>query len=299
MATVKKTTLFPAQLAKEMFSKVVGHSSLAKLSASEPIPFNGKDLFVFNFASDVSIVGESAAKPAGDAVVTSVQIRPIKVVYQSRVSDEFMYASEEAQLEYLSSFSDGFIKKIGAALDKMALHGVNPATGSHSDIIGNNYFDYVITSGNTIVLEANSTEIDANIEAAIAKIEDAELAVNGIIMAPEARTKMAQLKKTNGEKRYDDFAFGAYPAQLGNGKLDVNPTVSANSNADRVIVGDFANAFKWGFAKELPMEIIEYGNPDGGTYDLKQANEVLIRSEAYIGWGILDAASFAKVAVAG
>ena len=294
MGTLKKASLFPAELAKQMFSKVVGHSSLAKVSAQEPIPFNGEDVFVFDFASNVSIVGESGAKPAGDATIAPVQIRPVKVIYQSRVSDEFIYASEEKQLEYLSAFSEGFTKKLGAALDVMAMHGVNPATGSASSIIGSNNFDAIISSANTVVLEANSTTIDANIEAAIAKVEDEEINVSGIIMAPAARTKMAQVKE-DGKTAYPDFKFGAVPSNLGGATLDVNPTVSANSNKDRVLVGDFVNAFKWGYAMNLPLEVIEYGDPDGAGHDLKQYNEVLLRSEAYIGWGILDKDAFAKV----
>lgn len=294
MSSLAKSTLFPAQLATEMFSKVVGHSSLAKLSGQEPLPFVGKDVFVFDFASDVSIVGEGAAKPVGDATVTAVQIRPVKVVYQSRVNDEFKYAAEEVKLQYLKEFADGFSKRLGAALDVMALHGVNPATGSSSAVIGNNYFDYVIPDSNKLIVGHDTTAIDTNIEEIIALVEDAEFPVNGILMAPTTRTAMAALTQNSGERKYPDFAFGAYPTDLGGGKLEVNATVSANSNADRVIVGDFQNAFRWGFAKEIPLEMIEYGNPDGGSYDLKQANQVLLRSEAYIGWGILNGTSFAR-----
>lgn len=297
MSSLAKSTLFPAQLATEIFSKVTGHSSLAKLSAAEPIPFNGKDFFTFDFSNKVSIVGEGAAKPAGDAVVTAVPVRPVKVVYQGRVNDEFMYAAEEARIEILRQWAEDMPKQMGYALDVMAMHGVNPATGSASDIIGNNHFDYAIPSANKVVLGHDSTDIGANIEEAIGKVEDAELAVNGIVMAPAARAAMAQLTQNSGERKYPDFAFGAFPTNLGNGKLDVNATVSTNSSKDRVIVGDFANAFKWGFAKNLPIEVIEYGNPDGGTYDLKQANQVLLRTEAYIGWAILNPASFAKVYV--
>lgn len=300
MAAITKSTLFPAELAKEMFSKVTGHSSLAKLSASEPVPFCGKDTFVFDFSNEVSVVGESGQKPAGDATVTSVPMKPVKVVYQSRITDEFLKASEEKQLEYLKSFADGFKKKVGAGLDKMALHGVNPATGSAaSTIIGNNHLDYVISNyssgANIITLEHDSSAIDANIEEALAKVEDAEYAVNGIIMAPAARTKMANLTQNTGERKYPDFAFGAFPTVLGNGALDVNPTVSANSNKARVYVGDFQNAFKWGYADEIPLEIIEYGDPDGAGTDLKNVNQILLRSEVYIGWAFLNAAAFAEV----
>ena len=44
----------------------------------------------------------------------------------------------------------------------------------------------------------------------------------------------------------------------------------------------------------IPLEVIEYGDPDG-LGDLKRTNEVVLRAEAFIGWGILDSASFARV----
>ena len=61
-----------------------------------------------------------------------------------------------------------------------------------------------------------------------------------------------------------------------------------------VVIGDFTNAFRWGYAENIPLEIIEYGDPDGQG-DLKRQNQIELRSEAYIGWGILDARSFVRV----
>ncbi|MBP3891473.1 MAG: hypothetical protein J6D29_04800 [Solobacterium sp.] len=61
------------------------------------------------------------------------------------------------------------------------------------------------------------------------------------------------------------------------------------------IIGDFANAFKWGFAKQLPLEVIEYGDPDNTGRDLKGHNEVYLRTEAYLGHAILVPAAFAAV----
>ena len=46
---------------------------------------------------------------------------------------------------------------------------------------------------------------------------------------------------------------------------------------------------------KIPLEIIKYGDPDGAGRDLKRYNEVCLRAEAYIGWGILDAAAFGIV----
>lgn len=299
MSTVQKSTLFPANLVTDVFNKVAGHSSLAKLSGAKPLSFVGDDIFTFSLDGNVSVVAEGGAKPAGSATVASKQIRPIKVVYQARVSDEFMRASDEKQLDILTQFAEGFAKKVAYGFDVMAMHGNNPATGSASGTVGNNNLDYVVanynTGSNKIALGHDSSAIDTNIEEAIAKVEDAEKVVTGIVMAPATRTAMAALTQNSGERKYPDFAFGGVPSTLGGATLDVNGSVSANSEGARVYVGDFANAFRWGYALNVPLEVIEYGNPDGGSYDLKQANEVLLRTEAFIGWAFLDEAAFAEV----
>lgn len=294
MATVKKASLFPSELATEMFNKVKGHSSIAKLVGQDPIPFNGKDVMTFSMDSDVSIVGESANKPAGGATVAAVQIRPVKVVYQSRISDEFMYASEEAKLDYLTAFAEGFSKKIGEGMDKMMIHGVNPATGSASNIIGNNHIDYIVTNyasgANKVTYTSGTDDADAKLEAAIGKLEGE---ANCAILNPTFRDDIAA-QGSDDKRKYPEFAWGAVPANLGQVALDQNKAVSANSSKDRAIVFN-KDAVKWGFVKEIPLEVIEYGDPDGAGTDLKQANEVLLRSEAYIGWGFLDNSQFAEV----
>lgn len=295
MSALAKGTLFPAQLESEIFNKVKGHSTLAKLSGQEALPFTGKDIFTFNFSSDVAIVGENAEKPAGDATVTAKQIRPIKVVYQMRTSDEFLYASDEYKVNILSAFAEGFAKKLGAGLDKMAMHGINPAsTSARSTIIGTNNFDDTVTT-NVVSYAVADTDIDA----AVAQVEAGEYEVNGIAISPAMRGAIAALKDSHGGRKYPEFAFGMIPASLGAMTLDSNPTVSAQyTNAtytDYAIVGDFQNAFKWGIAKQLPLETIEYGDPDNTGVDLKGSNQICLRSEAYIGWAIMDDAAFSII----
>ena len=290
MSALSMGTLFPKDLVNEMFSKVKGHSSLSKMSAQEAVPFTGKDYFVFSLDNDISIVAENGAKPAGDATISTVTVKPIKVVYQSRVSDEFVYASEERKLQYLKDFADGFAKKVAAGIDKMAIHGIDPKSGNlATGTIGNNYFDYVCAS---TAITYNASTPDANLESAIAVLEANEYEPTGIAIAPTMRQALASMTGAQGAI-YPQFQFGQV-ANLGGITVDSNPTISANSSNDRALVGDFS-AFRWGFAKEIPLEVIEYGNPDGGSYDLKQANQVLLRSEAWIGWGILDANAFCLV----
>ena len=59
---LSKGSLFPEHLAKEIFSKVRGKSSLAKLCGQTPIPFNGIKEFTFTMDSEVDIVAENGAK---------------------------------------------------------------------------------------------------------------------------------------------------------------------------------------------------------------------------------------------
>ena len=207
MAAISMGTNFPPELVKEMMNQVVGHSSLARLSARKPIPFTGEKIFTFSLDKEADIVAENGAKSVGGATLGTVNITPIKLEYSARVSDEFMRADEEYQLNVLEEFAEGAAKKFARALDLAAFHGVNPRT-------------------NTV-------------------------------------SKMPTSVETTSQ---------AY-------------------------VGDFANAFRWGYATEMPVEVIPYGNPDNDTTagDLKGHNQVLLRLEAFIGWGILDPDAFAVV----
>lgn len=292
MATSTKAgTLFPAELVATMFSKVKGHSSLAKLSASEPIPFAGTDTFVFTMDGEASIVGEGANKPAGDATVTPVIIKPVKFVYQHRLTNEFVNLSEEKQLPYLEAFSDGFAKKIARAVDISAFHGVNPFDGAESSIIGNNCFDKAVTQ----TVEFTATAPDDDIDEAVAPIQTADGIITGIAMSPIFGSALGSMKTADSNLPiYPEFRFGANPETFGSIASDINNTVSFGDSLDRAIVGDFANAFRWGYAENIPLEIIEYGDPDG-LGDLKRTNQIVLRAEAYIGWGILDAKSFAII----
>lgn len=287
---LSKGSLFDPQLVKDLVNKVKGHSSLAVLSAMEPVSFNGNKEFTFSMDSEIDIVAENGKKSHGGVSLEPVTIVPIKFEYGARISDEFLYASEEEQLDILKAFNDGFAKKVASGLDIAAFHGVNPRTGEASVVIGENNFDAKATQKVTYT----QATPDANIEAAIALVEGAENDVSGIAIAPAVRTDLSAMTKQNGEKLYPEFAFGGKPSNLGANALDINKTV-ATGNVDKAIVGDFANMFKWGYAKQIPLEIIQYGDPDNSGKDLKGYNQIYIRAEVYLGWGILDGNAFARV----
>lgn len=287
-------TNFPPELVAEMFNAVHGHSALAKLSAEKPIPFNGQTVFTFSASGEASVVGEGANKPAGDATVAAKTIRPVKFLYQHRVSNEFIY-NAESRINYLRTFADGFARKIARGLDIAAFHGINPADLADLDFKATNSFDGLVT-GNTVTYAAAS--IDSNIDAAIQMVQADGGIVTGLALSPAAGAAMAAIK-VNGVAQYPEFRFGGNPDAFYGMGIDVNGTVNTTGTAtgsqtDHAIVGDFQNAFRWGYAKNIPLEVIEYGDPDGQG-DLKRSNEVVLRAEAFIGWGILDANAFARV----
>nr|DAT21682.1 MAG TPA: major capsid protein [Caudoviricetes sp.] len=292
--SLKQGTLFQPELVKELISKVQGRSVLAKLSSQSPIPFNGVEQFIFNLEGNAQIVGEGQQKGAGKAVVDTKVIKPLKFVYQARITDEFKYASEEKQLEYLSQFADGFAKKIADAFDIAAIHGLEPKGLTDATFRDTNSFDGLIT-GN--IVNFAEDKFDDNIDAAVQQIVAKGGEVTGLALSPIGGQALAKLK-VNGVVQYPEFRFGQNPDSFYGMKSDVNKNLTVtggNAQTNHAIVGDFENRFKWGYAENIPMEIIEYGDPDGAGRDLKAYNEILLRAEAFIGWGILDADSFARV----
>ena len=287
-------TLLPPEVTNQLFSKVRGKSSLAILSGAEPIPFNGETVFTFSLDKEVDLVGENGAKSNGGGTVAAIQMIPVKVEYGMRVSDEFRYGADEIRLQYLTAFADGFAKKVARGIDIMAFHGVNPRTGSTAAVLNDKNFDDLIT--NTVVFDSDNP--DDNIVTAIGLVEDAEHEVTGLAMAPAMKSALAQLKKgtTSNEPMFPELGWGSAFGQINGLPVDSNNTVSFKQNTDRAIVGNFADFFKWGFSKQIPLEVIEYGNPDNSELgDLKGHNQVYLRGEAYVGWGIIDPSAFAIV----
>ncbi|MCR8969279.1 phage major capsid protein [Facklamia sp. 7083-14-GEN3] len=294
MATLTKSTLFNEQVVNDLISKVKGESVLAKLSQQDAISFDGNKYFTFEFENEIDIVAESGSKSHGGIKVEPITVVPLKVEYGARVSDEFLIADEERQLELLQKFNEGYAKKLAKGLDIMAFSGTNPRTGSKSDIIGaNNFADKVTQS---VTFEAGT--IDDVIEEATQLVTGADGEISGAALSSLTGASLAKIENGVGVKLYPEFKFGGNPGSLGSLPVQVSKNVTINSKLEGV-VGDFRQMFKYGIAKEIPLQVIPYGDPDNSGKDLAGHNEVYLRAETFIGWGILDANSFAKIVEAG
>lgn len=290
---LEKGTLFDPVLVTDLVDKVRGKSSLARLSQQQPIPFNGQKEFTFTMDSEIDVVAESGKKSHGGVSIAPRTIVPIKVEYGARVSDEFMIADTEERIGILKAFNDGFAKKVARGLDLMAFHGVNPRSGEASAVIGDNNFDTAVSQ----TVEAPQGMEDANgvIESAIALTEGAGGDITGMAIAPAFRSALAKQKDQQGNALFPELAWGNAPDSINGLPVDVNKTVSDMSDEARAYLGDFESGFKWGYAKQIPLEVIQYGDPDNSGNDLKGYNQVYIRAELFLGWGILDEEAFARV----
>lgn len=290
---IAKGTSLPTQVVEEMFNAVRGESALAKLSAQRPIPFNGTTEMVFSLDHEISVVGENDPKVNGGGAATPKVIRPYKFEYGLRVSDEFLYGTEEYRMDVLRTFAEGAARKAARGLDIAALHGLNPYDSTASAVIGTNNFESQVTNAVTYV----AGNADANVASAVAMVEAAGVMPDGMAMSTTMKGAISALS-ANGAPKYPAFAWGAAPEDLGTMKLAVNPTVSVAAAGAATtlqgLVGDFT-AFRWGYAKEIPLQVIQYGDPDNSGSDLAGHNQVYLRAEFYIGWAILAPTFFAKI----
>ena len=237
-------TLYDEKLVNDLISKVKGKSSLAALGQQVPVAFVGNKEFTFTMDKDIDIVAENGAKSHGGITMAPITIVPIKFEYGARISDEFVNASEEQQINYLQAFNDGFAKKLAIGFDMAAMHGINPRSKVVSDLVKSYSFDQKVT--NTVTYLNAGSKADANIEAAIALVEGGDGDVSGMVISPTMRAALASYTTTAGEKLYPDFAFGGKPTSLGGNRLDINKTVSVGVKAtaesaaavkDQAIVG--------------------------------------------------------------
>ena len=301
---------FTPELVNTLIDRVKGASALTQLSQQTPLPLNGMKEYTFNLDDEVDIVAESGAKSRAGMSFAPLTIIPLKIEYGARLSNEFMWSAEDEQIDILAKFSEGFAKKVAKGIDLMAMHGVNPRTGNASAIIGSNCFDKAVNQVVTVT-SATTATADAQMEAAIALVQGNEEDVTGAAFSPAFRASLAALTDSDGRKVYPELAWGSMPGNINGLPVHVSSNVSANpviedatitdpndatkTTTDLAITGNFRDYFRWGFAKEVPLRVIEFGDPDNSRRDLQGYNEIYVRSEVFVGWGILVPAAFSMI----
>jgi len=284
----------PTQILDPWLGKVRYGSTVATLSASEPMKFGPGQSMTFDIG-EAEYVGEGANKSGSVITPTTKTTKPFKFHKTVRWTEEVKWASEDHQLEAVESILALIQPALSRALDFGVFHGINPAGGEAVVAMT----DVLSETTNTVEISPTSKPY-ADVDAADALVLADSFVPRDIALDPAFASKFGNLRNaTSEQKLYPDLSYATAPAgRLENHNSSVSNTVGAVGVADDdtdilAFVGDFSG-IRWGIQRAIGLELIEYGDPDGGG-DLKRNNQVAFRAEVVYGWGIADLNAFAKI----
>ena len=301
MATFTTSGLtIPNQILDPWLGKVRYGSCVATLSNSTPMKFGPGQWMTFDIG-EAEYVGEGANKAGSTITPTTKTVKPFKFHKTVRWTEEVKWANEDHQLQAIEQVLDLIQPALSRALDFGVFHGINPTGGAEVaamtdtlddttnsvEITGADDPQLFIDAADALVLADGYTPRDVALDPSWASVFGAQ------------RTPIGAEGARVGPKMYGDLSYATAPAgRLENHNSSVSNTVGAVGVAAvdttvKAFVGDFS-AIRWGIQRAIGLEMIEYGDPDGGG-DLKRNNQVAFRAEVVYGWGIADTNAFTKI----
>lgn len=283
----------PDQILDPWLGKVKYGSAVAALSNSIPMKFGTGKSMTFDIG-EAEYVAQGGNKGASTVTPTTVTADPFKFHKTVRWTEEVMWADEDYQLDVVRQVLDLIQPALSRALDFGVFHGINPTGGAEVAAMTQTLDD---TTNSVEYVAANAPYI--SLDAADALVLADSYIPSDIALDPAYAAKFSAYRNATTEaKVYPDFRLSTEVSQLENHRASVSRTVGAVGVAavpTTVLgfVGDFS-AIRWGIQRAIGLEVIKYGDPDGGG-DLKRNNQVAFRAEVVYGWGVADLNAFAKV----
>lgn len=288
MATPFSTTniKLPSQVADELVSKVADTSVIQTLSASSPAIFANRSSILFTKDPEAEVVGENAPHNPSEAKTEPIDHIIKKLSVTVRFSDEVRWADEDNQLKIVDAIVDKSSAALGRGLDYVVFHALNPLTG-------------LAVAGLT-ALTAGATAVTATADAAadldtMADKVDQGYDISGLALSKTQASELRKVRIKNTGLRL----FPEIPLNLKTGSVDGIPAATSNTVSGALaktptkvlaIMGDF-NLIKWGIVRDINLEIIETGDPDG-LGDLKRLGQIAYRAEVVYSWAVIDPKGF-------
>lgn len=289
--TGQAAPLMPREIADGMVKKTLSTSTIAKLSAQEPMRFGKTDIITFNDLPRAQFVEENGDKESTTGSFGSVTAAPHKAQVTMRFSQEVQWADDEHQLGVLRTLASAGADALSRALDLGVYHRINPLNGQAIT----SWTNYINVTTKRVELGKGGSDPDADFRAAAGLIindVNTGVQVTGAALDPKFTWALSNLMVKDGAgvtstPRYPQLGLGAEVTSFMGVPVAVGSTVSglpeATDTKVRAIVGDFTGGIRWGIQKELPVELITYGDPDGQG-DLKRKNQIALRLEIVYGW---------------
>lgn len=286
-ATNTTNIKLPVEIAKDLVSKVADTSVIQTLSASSPAIFANRASILFTQDPEAEIVGESAQHSSQTVGLKPVDHVIKKLSVTVRFSDEVKLADEDSQLQIVDAIVDKSAAALGRGLDYLVFHALNPATGMPATGLT------ALTAGATAVTATTDPAADLD---ALADAVDQGYSISGIGLSKAYASSLRKVRVKNTGLRM----FPEIPINLNTGVVDGLAAATSNTvsgalakTATKVlaVMGDF-NLIKWGIVRDINIETIETGDPDG-LGDLKRLGQVAYRAEVVYSYAVIDPKGFA------
>lgn len=273
--------------------KVQSQSLLASLSPERPTLYGNVQAVRMTRKPRAQIVAEGAAKASDEAGWEAVTASPIKFQTTVRFTQEVKWLDEDHRLSIVDSLTTSIGESVGRAVDLIGYHGINPITGERATSVTT----FLNQTENRVTA---ADDPDAELTDAVGLVGAAgQYVADGMAMDP--RYAFAVAAQRNPETRQllnPEVGFGNQGGGQWRGlTLARSTAVSGQPEASdtnlRALVGDYSQV-RWGFQRRIPVEVIEYGDPDGGG-DLKNVNEIAYRAEGVIYVAVFDLNAFSAV----
>ncbi len=270
--------------------RVQNQSVLARLSPERPSVYGNVSAVRMSRKPRAQIVAEGAQKTSDTAEWQSVVAQPIKFQTTVRMTEEVRWIDQDHRVRIVDDLVDGLGESMSRAVDLIGLHAINPITGTRAESVTSCLND---TTNRT----ATTGDASAEIEAAVGAIMGGAYLPTGLGLDGGYAFALATQRYDDGRRMNPDMGFGANVANYAGLTVATSSSLSGRPEADdtnlRALVGDFTQV-QWGFQRRIPVQMIEYGDPDGGG-DLKNVNEVAYRAEGVIYVAIFDLDAFSAV----
>lgn len=289
-STKESKILMPREIADGMITRAQTLSTIAQLSGQEPMKFGNVDYITFDDFPRAEFVGEGEDKAPTTGGFGAVTAKPHKAQVTMRFNQEVQWLDEDYQLDILNQLANKGAEALSRALDLGMYHRVQPLTGE----VLHAWDNYICATTKTVKLSPKAEADQVFRQAAGLLIEQqTPVDVNGFAVDPRLTWALSNLQTKNadgspsGVQRYPNLGLGTSISQfMGINAAQGNTVAGTPETKDtgvRGIVGDFKNGIRWGIQRELPLELITTGDPDGQG-DLKRKNQIALRLEIVYGW---------------
>lgn len=270
--------------------RVKDQSVLATLSPERPALYGNVQAVKMSRKPRAQIVAEGAQKSSDTAAWDTVTASPIKFQTTIRMTDEVKWVDEDHRLLIVQDLVEALGESAARAVDLIGIHGINPITGLPAASVTS----FLNQTTNRTTAGASPTD---ELIAAVGAIAGGRYQSTGIALDNGYAFGLATEQYSDGRDRNPGMGFGSDVQNWKGLQIATSSTVSGQPEAAdtdlRALVGDYTQV-RWGFQRRFPVEVIEFGDPDGGG-DLKGLNQIAYRVEGVIYVAIFDLDAFAAV----